>query len=103
MRKIEIFILKKMGLVVYCFKRALWLVVVSTMFSSMRLALSQQSLEEDMMLETNATNSCAVNFASVPCDELPALCLDCDFDKTCVYGEVTEYTCVPKESAQCNV
>lgn len=89
----------------YCLKRALWLVVVSTMFSSLRLALSQQNLEEDMMLEesdVNVTSSCE-NLSDVACDELPAVCLDCDFNKTCVYGRLTEYTCTPKESAQCNV
>ena len=89
----------------YFLKRALWLVIVSTTFSSLRLALSQQSLEDDMMMmgsdTTNDTNSCAT-YIDVPCEELPAMCLDCAVPN-CTYGTMTEYTCAPKESAQCNV
>ncbi|ELT96694.1 hypothetical protein CAPTEDRAFT_38939, partial [Capitella teleta] len=37
----------------------------------------------------------------VPCSSLPAVCLQCDYTASCVYGAATNITCRPREYVDC--
>jgi len=39
--------------------------------------------------------------SDVACSELPAACLQCSFNCSCVYGEQTTVTCVPRPGLPC--
>lgn len=96
----------------YCLKRAVWVVLLSAMASVLRVSLSQdmdaassgdmmEPLEAEMGNSTDIFPPCPVNTS---CEELPGHCLDCNFNETnCTYGNITEVTCMPRETVECNV
>ena len=50
--------------------------------------------------EQNITNLCPVNSS---CSDLGPLCIVCDFNSSCAYGNETEVVCHPRESVECVV
>lgn len=89
----------------YCLKRAVWVALLGVILSSMRLALSENDVGPDEGEEGNGSNSSIVPVCptNVSCVELPVYCLDCTFDESCVYGNLTEAVCTPLESVECEV
>lgn len=41
--------------------------------------------------------------SNTTCSELPAICFDCDYDSSCVYGSNTSVTCTVKDQVKCKV
>ncbi|KAF2357968.1 hypothetical protein FHG87_011271 [Trinorchestia longiramus] len=50
----------------------------------------------------NSLTGISSSEVSVPCSELPANCLLCNFNCTCVYGEKLNVTCKAKPNVICN-
>lgn len=103
--KIEkMFLLRKLVLFAYyswlfCFRRAVWIALLSVLISSLRLALS----ESGEGMEGGDASNATVCPSGHRCDELPVRCLNCTFDESCVYGNMTEAVCTPLESVECEV
>ena len=88
----------------YCLKGSVFLAIISVMVSCIKLAFSQSG---DMPLSNMNDSNRSMIFPACPvdvaCQDLPGHCIDCDFNETCVYGNMTEVTCMPKEGIQCIV
>ncbi len=85
----------------YCLKKASWLFIIHVMVSCISLSLSQMD-DMDFFEVENGTNinNTIVCPNNTSCESLPGSCLECDFDETCRYGDVTEVTCTPSDSVE---
>ena len=77
-------------------RKALYVLLIGAALSTLPLSLSQSG--EFPSNETNVT--CPAN---VSCSELDPVCLNCDYNESCVYGNQTEVTCQPMASVECMV
>ena len=91
----------------YCLKRAVWVALLSAMASMLQLSFSQSGDMEFSgdMEDENETNGSAI-FPPCPvnmsCEQLPGRCIMCDFNESCVYGDMTEVTCMAREGVNCS-
>ena len=86
------------------FKGALWIAFVSVLVSLINLSSAQlfSGSGSGMLppIEPLVNITCPMNQS---CTSLPKECLECDFDVNCTYGEETNVTCQPIDTAECTV
>lgn len=89
------------------FKRAIWVAVIGICISGIRLSLSQSGDGSGMTPGDIANSSNMTDISEcprdVPCEELPPMCLNCNYSESCAYGKNTTVMCEPLEGVQCQV
>ena len=65
--------------------------------------LTRESIAQEMTSgsgEMMMNESCPIN---IKCQDLPANCLNCQFNDNCTYGQLTNVTCTPLDQVVCEV
>ena len=82
----------------------MWLVLLSFILSSIAPFSSQNGVGDNLFDDTkNISDVVASCPANASCEDLPARCIECDFNEDCAYGNDTEVMCMPKDVIECTV
>ena len=65
-------------------------------FTRESIAQEMTSGSGEMMMN----ESCPMN---IKCQDLPANCINCQFNENCTYGQLTNVTCTPLDHIMCEV
>ena len=66
-------------------------------------AVTLTVFEVRALIQPNATDICLPFQSNQNCSDLPATCIVCNFNTSCVYGANTSVQCSPKSDVVCKV
>ena len=66
-------------------------------------AVTLTVFEVRALIQPNATDMCLPYQSNQNCSDLPATCIVCNFNTSCVYGANTSVQCSPKPDVVCKV